>query len=234
MKALILAAGMGKRISHYSNDKPKCLLDINGKSILEHQLNKLEKVGIKKKDIIIVTGYKAEYIKKIAGNEIKYIHNFDYASTNSLYSMWLARKENFNDGMLLLNADIIFHKDILVKLVERKDNTLAVDFNKKLIDGEMNVIVKNEKIIQIDKGIKANNANGESVQIVKFNHKSVKILYKECDNLIKQGIRDKFPAYVYMHIIKKQSLFAVDIESLPWIEIDYPEDYEKAKQINWD
>ena len=235
MKASILAAGIGKRISQCTNGKPKCLLEINGETILQHQLNKLVEVGIEEKDIVIVIGYESEQIKKIAGSRIKYIYNEVFDSTNSLYSMWLARKENFNDGMLLFNADVMFHIAILKELLKKNSNAIAVDFNKQLQDGEMNVIVKNGEIVtEISKNIKSTEASGESVQIAKFNSTGIKILFQKSDELIKANIKNTFPAYVFKYIIKETGLFAVDIQNLPWVEIDYPQDLERAKQIKWD
>ena len=232
MKALILAAGMGKRIQQYTNGKPKCLLQVSGKTILEHQLYKLEKAGVSRENVIIVTGHKSDLIKK--ENGITYIHNKDYSSTNSLYSLWLARNEIFNDGMILLNADVVFHDSIINKLLQNNGNSIVVDFNKKLVDGEMNVIVNEQNIVtKISKEIEASNANGESVQIVKFNSDAVKILFNECDKLISNGINDKFPAFVFEHIINQTNISAVDIENMPWVEIDYPEDYERAKKIKF-
>jgi L-glutamine-phosphate cytidylyltransferase len=234
MKALILAAGIGKRISKYTNGKPKCLLNITGKSLLEHQLSALEKIGIKKENIIIITGYKEHHIKEVGGKKIEYIFNPDYSTTNSIYSMWLARNENFDDGLFLLNADIVFHSQILSKLMKCEGNAVAIDFNKNLIDGEMNVVIKNNKILKIDKSILAKEANGESVQIVKLDERGSRILFEECDQLIKKGEKDKFPAFIFQHIIEKECMFAVDIEKLPWVEIDYPEDFDRAKQIYWE
>lgn len=235
MKALILAAGMGTRIQKLSKGMPKCLLKVNGKTIIEQQLNKLEKYGISKKNVVVVTGYKADLVKKANGEDITYIHNKDFETTNSLYSLWLARNENFDDGMILLNADVIFHDQILFKLINDKcKNSLLVDFNKKLIDGEMNVIVdQNGMVKKISKKISASKASGESIQIVKFSKSAVNILFEECQKLIANGINDKFPAYVFEHIINKKKISAVNNENYPWVEIDYPQDYEQAKNIKF-
>lgn len=234
MKAIILAAGMGTRIQKYTDGKPKCLLKINNKTILSHQIDNLVKAGLKLKDIIIVTGYNEQLIREECPSSVNFIYNKDYKTTNSLYSMWLARNEEFNNGMILLNADVIFHFDIIKKLIDNNQNSLAVDYNKKLINGEMNVIVnKKNEIIKISKQVKAENASGESAQIIKFNAESVKILFDECDKIITNGMSDKFPTYIFDKIIKSKKIYAVDVESLPWYEIDYNKDYLEAKKINF-
>jgi choline kinase len=235
MKALILAAGKGTRIRKISNGMPKCLLKVNGKTIIEQQLNKLEKFGIEKKNVIVVTGYKADLVRKANGEEITYIHNKDYETTNSLYSLWLARNENFDDGMILLNADVIFHDQCLFKLINHRcKNALLVDFSKKLTDGEMNVIIdKKGMVCEISKSILATEAVGESIQIVKFSKSAANILFNECNKLIINEINDKFPTYVFEHIIEKESIAAVNNENYPWVEIDYPQDYERAKNMKF-
>lgn len=232
MKALILAAGMGTRIQKHTNGKPKCLLKINNKTILSHQIDNLIKAGLQLKDIIIITGFNEQLIREECSSSINFIYNKDYRITNSLYSMWLARNEEFNDGMILLNADVIFHFDIIKKLIDNNENSLAVDFNKTPVNGEMNVIIndKNE-IIKISKQVKPEDADGESAQIIKFNDESVKILFEECDKIIKNGIKDKFPAYVFDQIIKRKKIYAADVENLNWYEIDNYEDYLEAKKI---
>lgn len=233
MKALILAAGRGTRLRPLTNDIPKCLLKINDETILEYQLAQLEDLGIANKDIIIVTGYKAEYIKNIVDDKIQCIYNPDFKSTNSLYSMWLARKENFENGFILLNSDVMFHRNILNRVLNKVGNAIAVDFNKEFRDGEMNVIVETGKVTEISKKIKAKDANGESCQITKFDNAGSKIIFRKADELIKKGHKNEFPAYVFKYVIKNLGLFAVDIDNLPWIEIDNFEDLEKARRYKW-
>tara|TARA_X000001036_G_scaffold404960_1_gene412607 strand:+ start:22 stop:729 length:708 start_codon:yes stop_codon:yes gene_type:complete len=234
MKALILAAGVGSRISKYTDGKPKCLLKIDNKSILEHQLVKLNKLGISCKDIFIVTGYKSEQIERVGGNQISYIYNDKYKSTNSLYSMWLAREYLLNNEMILLNADVVFHEKILSKLIIEQ-NAVAVDFNKNLESGEMNVIIdNNQNIIEISKTVGPKRGDGESVQIAKFNKEGANILFSKSDELIKKDINNTFfPAYVFKYIIDKIGLKAVDVKNLPWGEIDYFKDFERAEKQEW-
>ena len=236
MKAVILAAGIGKRLRPIGINKPKCLIKIGEKTILEYQLNNLDYMGVSKKDVIIVTGYKAEEIKKTAGEKIKYIHNPNFESTSSLYSLNLVGKEKFEDGFILLNSDIMFHKNILKKSLEKDVNTTGVDFQKKLKDGEMNVIVdeKKDKVLEISKEIKANIADGENAQISKFNKAGSKIIFSNIAKVLKVGCKNQFPARVFKNIINEQGLYAIDTENLPWVEIDNPEDLVKARAIKWD
>ena len=235
MKALILAAGMGTRISKHTNGKPKCLLEVNGSTIIERQIKILNNVGVPKKDIIIVTGYKSNFIKDLIGNEVKYIHNVNFENTSSLYSMWLAKNEDYSNGMLLFNSDLIFHEQILYKLVGQKGNAIAVDFNKNIKDGEMNVVIdKKNNIIEISKEIDETLAHGESVQICKFDKSSSSIIFENVDQIVKENPSNSlFPAYAFKDVIDKKGIFALDIGNYSWGEIDYLVDLEEVKQNNW-
>lgn len=233
MKAVILAAGIGKRLQPLTCDKPKCLIKVGEKTILEHQLDNLCHAGIKNEDIIIVVGFRAENIEKVVGSSIKIVFNPKYETTNSLYSLWLAKSAVCRDGFILLNSDVLFHQEILFKLLNVKKNVLAVDFRKELQDGEMNIIVNRSKIIQINKEITAEDADGESVQIAKFNRSGSMIIFQAAQEFIKRGIVNEFPASLYKILIQKVGLFALDISGLPWIEIDSLEDLNRARAMSW-
>ena len=102
-QAIILAAGQGHRLWPYTQDRPKCLLDIGGKTILEHQVHALLAQGIDR--ITVVTGYLGHMIRDVLGEQAQYITNQHYTETSSMYSLWLARGAAL-EGCLILNADV--------------------------------------------------------------------------------------------------------------------------------
>src|SRR3989344_8836592 len=99
MKAVIVAAGKGK----YAWDKPVSLLEINGKPIIEHQIESLQASGIN--EIFVVVGYKKELIKSFLGSRVKYIENNDFDHTGSAYSLFLA-KDYLSGGFIHVNGDL--------------------------------------------------------------------------------------------------------------------------------
>ena len=113
-QAIILAAGQGHRLWPYTQDRPKCLLDIGGKTILEHQVHALLAQGIDR--ITVVTGYLGHMIRDVLGEQAQYITNQHYTETSSMYSLWLARGAAL-EGCLILNADVFFHPGILRRLL---------------------------------------------------------------------------------------------------------------------
>ena len=107
MNAIILAAGSGIRLGQHTQDIPKVLLDINGKSILDRQISSLREQGVDK--IFIVTGYKKErHIRK----DVEYFFNPKYSETDQLGSLMIAREKIFGD-VLIIFGDIIFDCNIL-------------------------------------------------------------------------------------------------------------------------
>lgn len=139
MKALILAAGYGKRLQPITNTMPKSMVEVNGTPLLINALNNLVELGIK--DIGIVVGHMADYIRNAVGNEYKgititYFENERYLETNNIVSLYKAL-EFCNDDMLMLECDIYYHKEMLERLIIEKNecSILVSPFNPDTMDG---------------------------------------------------------------------------------------------------
>lgn len=230
MQVVILAAGQGSRLLPLTSDRPKCLVNVGERSILEYQIDALKKCNIN--NIEIVTGYHAEKIEETIGRRASYTYNPHFKETNSLYSLWLVKDKIRND-FILLNSDVLFHIAVLEKLIDSHyPDVLAVDSRKRLIDGEMNVRVNEErKIVDISKKIAAKDADAESVQIVKFSKKGATVFLKKVDELISANEINRFPTYAIQQMLSFYNIYALDIGDLPWIEIDELQDLERAKEI---
>jgi len=229
MKAIILAAGTSKRMGSLTSNSPKCLLEIGDKTIIEHQIECLMNSGIK--DIVVVTGFCEDKLKKVCGNCVSYISNSRFATTNSMYSLWLTR-EVVQEGFVVLNSDVFFHPMILEKLLKSHfPDALTLCRLVKMGKEEMKVKIHSEKVIDISKDLSPSLADGENLGIVKFSSKGAKVLFKKVNEIISQGIFDKWTPFAFQQIISHYDLYAVDISGLPWIEIDFLEDYEKAKKV---
>ena len=120
MQAIILAAGMGRRLKELTSNNTKCMLSINGSSLIERMLNALDPQDLKR--IIIVTGYQAEnlmsYVDSLRiSTPIEYIENREYERTNNIYSLYLASEQLAEDDTLLLESDLIFEPAMIDDLV---------------------------------------------------------------------------------------------------------------------
>ena len=152
MKALILAAGFGKRLQPITNTIPKSMVEVNGTPLLENALNNLTSLGIT--DIGIVVGHMADYIREHIGNEwngakISYYENARYLETNNIVSLYNAASF-CDDEMLMLECDIYYHKEMLEKLITGKGecSILVSPFNPETMDGSV-VRVDGDKAVEL-------------------------------------------------------------------------------------
>lgn len=183
MKAIIIAAGLGSRLNLLTQNKPKCLLEVNGKTILERQLELLRACGID--DISLIKGYKGEAID-FPG--IKYYTNTNYRNNNILNSLFYAEKE-MDGEFVVLYSDILFDKSVVEKLLKNKEDISAivdVDWQEYYqgrtehpIEEAENVIIQDENIIKIGKYITADEAEGEFIGMVKFSEKGADVFKGE-------------------------------------------------------
>ncbi len=139
MQAIILAAGMGKRLKELTSDNTKCMVKVNGVTLIERMLRQIERQNVSR--IVIVTGYEGqklkEYIDTLAiGTPVKFIDNPIYDKTNNIYSLALASEELCEEDTLLFESDLIFEDSVLDELVNDSRETLAlVDKYESWMDG---------------------------------------------------------------------------------------------------
>ncbi len=129
MQALMLAAGMGKRLGKYTKNATKCMVPVNGKTLIENAIESLLDAGINK--LIMVVGYKSEVLKTFLSGKyptmnIEFIDNPVYNTTNNIYSLYLAKNALISDDTILLESDLIFDKDIIKELLSNPADNLAV------------------------------------------------------------------------------------------------------------
>lgn len=140
MQAVILAAGMGRRLGEYTENNTKCMVKVNGETLIHRMLHQLENLHCLDR-IVIVVGYKGdvlvEYINSLSISvPIVYVDNPDYEKTNNIYSLYLASKYLCEEDTILLESDLIFDDSVLRLLVEDKRDTLAlVDKFQSWMDG---------------------------------------------------------------------------------------------------
>lgn len=227
MKAVILAAGMGKRMKDITINTPKPLLKIANTTIIGYLVDCLKEIGVNK--IYIVTGFKSKKIKSKLGKSVNYIHNKKFKTTNSIYSLYLAKKYLQNSNFILINGDIFLSKVYFIKIKNFKNSTSFGIKRNKYLDGEMNIILNKNLIKKISKNIKSNESNAESAQMSYFIKKDSNILFKKINNLINKKRLNLFPAYAYEAIIKKSKLKISFIKNKCWYEIDNKKDLVKLR-----
>ncbi len=127
MQAIILAAGMGKRLGEYTQDNTKCMLVVNGVRLIDRTLESLYSVGVSR--VVLVVGYKGQNVKDYVGYEykgipIEYVENPIYDKTNNIYSLFLAKEYLMSEDTLLLESDSIFDSSVQRELDYGHDDRL--------------------------------------------------------------------------------------------------------------
>ncbi len=246
MKAIIIAAGIGKRLLPLTENTHKSLLPIRGKPIIKHSIDNLSHFGIY--DISIVLGHFADKIKDAVKNDLTFYHNYKYNDNNILHSLFYAEKE-MNSNFICLYSDIIYDKEIIGLLLHDKEDICLVvdtDWKSKYIGRSMHpeseaekVILKDNIIIKIGKHIFTEEADGEFIGIAKFSSNGAEII-KEVFNDIKNKYKMNEPfqsskefqkAYLtdlFQELADRgYKIHTLKIKS-NWREIDTIQDYANA------
>jgi len=238
LKAVILAAGIASRLRPLTDKIPKCLLTVGEESILERSIRSLTEQGIH--DFVIVTGFRAEQIEDVirqrfASQKFQLVYNDLYASTNNIYSLWLAKKWTKGAEIVLLDSDIIFDRRILeVLFAEKHPDCLALRSNGTIGREEMKVRTTATGFVQeIAKTIAPAKAAGESIGIEKFSPDFTIMLFDILDRMIVSEQKvDKFYELAFQEVVDGgQPLKAVDVGRLRCIEIDTPDDLSAAQSM---
>ena len=244
MKAIIVAAGPGSRLMPITDERPKCLLEIGGKTILERALEALKENGVE--DIVVVRGYKGHLIDYPG---ITYCHNPEFRKNNILRSLFYAEDE-MNDDFIFSYSDIVYSREIVARLIgSEADVALIVDVNwiqtyegrdqHPISEAEL-VKVENGKVVKIGKEVvKPEEAHGEFIGLAKFTKSGAETMkaayrrvsedhcaspFQNAASLDKAYMTDMLQELVDDGLLVQ----SVDIEG-GWVEIDTPQDLERAR-----
>ena len=230
MRGIILAAGKGSRLNGAVGDAPKCLLKVGRLTLLQRQVNALRRAGIH--DIAVVVGCQADEVRKACGQDITYVENVRYAQTNSMYSLWMARPLLY-EGFVVLNCDVLFHSALLGDLLSAPEADALLFAPREpgappFGDEEMKVKLRAGRVADMSKEMHPEDADGENVGMVKFGRDGATLLVDIMDQLVAAGgLRDWAPR-AFREFAQVRPLHAISTRGLPWIEIDFPEDYQRA------
>ena len=242
MQALILAAGLGKRLGELTKDKPKCMVEINGKTLIEYTLENLIQNGIDK--FIIVVGHGKENLIKFLNEKYPqssfiFVENPVYYKTNNIYSLFLAREFLEKEDTILLESDIIFESDTIKNLINDKRKTLAVvDKYKPWMDGTVVKLDKKDNITAVipKEFFDYNEIESyyKTVNIYKFSKEFSKNFYIPfLEAYIKAFGKNEYYEQVIRIIsfLERANIKAFRLNGEKWYEIDTVQDKENAECI---
>jgi len=229
MKAVILAAGRGGRLRPVLGDRPKALALVGDCTLIERQIRALRGCGVS--EITVVAGYRTAEVRHACGSGVDIVHNFRFATTNSLYSLWLA-SHVLTEGFVVLNCDVLFHPQLLGDLMASpyEDALLYCPRGNapSYSDEEMKVSVRRGLVVAIDKELRDDDADGENVGIAKFGPSGAARLIDHMGAIVDAGALREWLPCAFARFASDRPLHAIDTRGYPWIEIDFPEDYTRA------
>lgn len=236
MIGVILAAGMAKRLRPLTDTKPKCLLKVGDRTLLERTIDAMAATGIT--ELVAVTGYRGEMIREWINTHRQtlkwtFIDNADYEHNNNIYSLWLAGQVVRGQEFLLMDSDILCDPQAVAEVARQEEPALALN-RHELGEEEMKIVVdQDNRITEISKTCRVEDAVGESVGIEKMTAAYSEALYRELDQMIeKEGLIDIFYERAFERLIPQGHTFkVVDTTRFFSYELDTPEDFERATAL---
>ena len=244
MQALMLAAGMGKRLKKYTANNTKCMLKIHEKTLIERAVEALLEAGVNK--LILVVGYQGDNLKKFLLEECKnpkikemkfeFIDNDIYDKTNNIYSLSLAKEELIKDDTIMLESDLIYDYELIKRIIDSKDpNLVSVAKYEQWMDGTVIKIDEQRNVLEFIE--KKNFSFDEldeyykTVNIYKFSKEFAKKEFVPfLDAYIKSYGENEYYELVLKIIahLSRSQLKAIEVSDLDWYEIDDAQDLDIA------
>ena len=234
MKALILAAGRGRRLWPFTTDRPKCLLSIGPTSILEQQLLNLERILVR--DVVLVCGFGADLVGRVLDAyrgplRIKLLYNPFFALSDNLISLWVARAEMDGD-FVLLNGDNVFHPDILVHLLATTGPChLMVDRKPSYDDDDMKLQLQGCRVRRIGKDLPLETVDAESLGIMIFRGAGSGWMRQALEEAVGGGeaVQRCYVDGIQALIDRGYPVSCCEAQGLPWTDVDTLEDLSAVR-----
>lgn len=235
-KAIILSAGQGRRLSPLTDTRPKCLIDLSGKSVLHWQLLHLRAAGVK--EVVVVTGFGAEAVEEeieqlaLADLKVRTLFNPFYGLTDNLATCWLARDE-MRGPFLLLNGDTLFEPAIASRLLAAPDSAVTVTVDRKSAydADDMKVLTDGTRLRAIGKTIPAFDA--ESIGFLRFSAEGAAAFVRTVEQIMRspEGLKRWYLSVINEMAEAGEEVSVTSIQGLGWAEMDFPEDVVRNLEL---
>jgi len=230
MKALLLAAGRGTRISRYLNGNPKCTVDLgNGKPLIINTVEMLHNKGID--EIAIVTGYRSSVLQDLLKDyKVTTFFNPFFDVTNSIASAWFA-SSFLDDDILIMNADVFCEEKLYDLMLDTPDDPVMFYDTTRCKEADYKFLCENGTIKKYGKELTEEETSGEYVGIAKISRKFLPIFTKRLEQLIEQQQHGVWWENVLYSMTGEMPIYVRDVAPYFWAEVDYIEDYERIQQF---
>jgi choline kinase len=233
MKAVMLAAGVGRRLARMG-DRPKCLLEFGGKTLLERHIEILRGAGVRQ--LVIGLGFEASRVeahlaRASHGIDVKTVFNPNYEQ-GSVVTLW-ALREHLDSDLLLMDADVLYDDRIMQRLCSTGfSNAFLLDRDFEPGEEPVKLCVRDGTLVDFRKKVEADfDWCGESVGFFRFAQKTARRLAHVAERYVqKQAVSEPYEEAIRDLLLAEPQQFGYeDITGLPWIEIDFPEDVQRAR-----
>ena len=240
-KAIILSAGQGSRLGHLTDDRPKCLIDFGGRTLLDRQLDTLAAAGIS--EAVVVAGFRDDLVEKAiaarsGGPKVRTVFNPFYKVADNLGSLFMAR-EHLTGDCLVWNGDTLVSDELMARVAGNNQPGICVTIDRKpdYDEDDMKVVVDEDgQLKAIGKRISAG-VNGESIGLLAFRGGGAAQFLEAIERDIRtsEGTTIWYLRVIH-HIAERAQVWTLDISGEEWGEVDFPEDVERARALvaGWD
>ena len=236
MKAIILSAGQGSRLGHLTDDRPKCLIEFGGRSLLDWQLDTLAANGVE--DVVVVTGFRDDQIaavlaRRSGGPTVRTVFNPFFKVADNLGSLYMVRAELTGD-CLVWNGDTLVSKALMARVVTNETPGICVTIDRKPAydDDDMKVIADDHgRLRAIGKRI-SEGVNAESIGLLAFRGGGAERFAEAIDRAMRtaEGTTIWYLRVIH-HLAQDGAVWTLDIKGEEWGEVDFPEDVAPAEAL---
>ena len=243
-KAIILSAGQGSRLGHLTDDKPKCLIEFNNRTLLDRQLDALAANGVE--EAVVVTGFRDDQIEAAlerrgdAGPSVRTVYNPFYKVADNLGSLFVAKQEIEGD-VLVWNGDTLVSNELMARVVgnrEREGICVTIDRKDGYDEDDMKVVIDEAgQLHAIGKRLDLDEINAESIGLLAFRGSGSQTFRQAIERAIRTSEGTTIWYLRVIHQIAQESpVWTLDINGEEWGEVDFPEDVEHARELSarWD
>lgn len=229
-EAVVLAAGCGSRLGPIGRDQPKCLLEIGGRRLIDHQLTSLREAGIER--VIVVAGFEHRQVEAAVRGRADVIVNPAWTNTNSLVSFLLAAPW-VSGNIMVINGDVLCHPTIVSRVARARGSAVAYDSTSGSDPEHMKIVHDRGRLVRMAKEIATDQVAGENLGVLRLDRAVVKAVAEAGAKLVADGCEKAWLAEAIVAVTPRHAIHCLDMANLPWIEIDFPTDLARARGEVW-
>jgi L-glutamine-phosphate cytidylyltransferase len=241
MKAIILSAGQGSRLGHLVDERPKCLIDFNRRTLLDRQLDTLEANGVH--EAVVVTGFHDDRVeeslaKRSGGPKVRTIFNPFFKVADNTGSLYMAREELSGD-CLVWNGDTLVSNALMKRVVanDRAGICVTIDRKDSYDEDDMKVVERSGQLKAIGKRLDLETVNAESIGLLAFRVGGAERFREAIEHALRtpEGTTIWYLRVIH-HLAQSSEVWTFDINGEEWGEVDFPPDVEAARELTaqWD